>query len=125
MSIPATKGFEIGEGFNVATMSGSDHNDSFVNDDGTVKPGSNRAGGILGGISSGQPIQFRVAFKPPSTIGKPQKTVDISGNPTVLEVTGRHDPCVVHRAVSIVESMSALVILDQFLLQRTRAEVVS
>lgn len=125
MSIPATKGFEIGEGFKVATMSGSDHNDSFVNEDGTVKPGSNRAGGILGGISSGQPIQFRVAFKPPSTIGKPQKTVDISGNPTVLEVTGRHDPCVVHRAVSIVESMSALVILDQFLLQRTRAEVVS
>ena len=128
MSIPATKGFEIGEGFRVATLSGSQHNDCFTqpehpdNIDGSpnIQPETNRAGGILGGISSGQPITFRVAFKPPSTISRPQHTVPVSGSPVVLEAKGRHDPCVVHRAVSIVESMSALAVLDQCLLQRSR-----
>lgn len=130
LSIPATKGFEIGEGFRASELTGSDHNDCFelntdsskLSDD-VIKPKTNRAGGTLGGISSGQSIYFKVAFKPPSTIAKSQETVTITGKPTILQVNGRHDPCVAHRAVSIVESMSALVILDQCLIQRSRIHV--
>lgn len=121
MSIPATKGFEIGCGFEVGRMRGSEHNDSFGSGgEGRhrIQPITNSAGGTLGGISSGAPIRFRVAFKPPSSISKVQGTVDVSGNTVVLEAKGRHDPCVAHRAVPIVESMAALVMLDAVLQQR-------
>jgi chorismate synthase len=111
MSIPAAKGFEYGEGFASATMKGSEHNDVFLFDNG-VKPATNRSGGILGGISTGQDIVFRVAFKPISSISKPQKTVDKQGNSIELSNRGRHDVCCVPRAVPIVEAMAALVIAD-------------
>jgi chorismate synthase len=121
MSIPATKGFEIGSGFAGTRMHGSRHNDPFVLKSGRLGTVTNFSGGIQGGISNGEPVFFRVAFKPPATIGIAQETVDFDGNPVVLEAKGRHDPCVVPRAVPIVEAMAALVIIDLALRQKMRA----
>lgn len=112
MSINATKGFEIGGGFDMASKLGSEVNDSFVKEDDAVKTKSNFSGGIQGGISNGMDIVFRVAFKPTSTIGVEQITLDNSHDKVVLEASGRHDPCVVPRAVPIVETMAALVLGD-------------
>ena len=120
MSIPATKGFEIGSGFVGTRMTGSQHNDPFVIKEGRLGTITNYSGGVQGGISNGEPIIFRVAFKPPATIGKAQNTADFEGNNTILEAKGRHDPCVVPRAVPIVESMAALVLGDMVLQQRMR-----
>lgn len=129
MSLPATKGFEIGSGFSGAKLKGSVHNDKFV---GGTKRGNttllhtetNYAGGTLGGISSGQPIVFRVAIKPVSTIGQLQQTANFDGQMTDLEAKGRHDPCVLPRAVPLVEAMSALVLADAMMLQNTRSVVM-
>jgi chorismate synthase len=121
LSIPATKGFEIGSGFAGSRMCGSEHNDAFIKKGTDLGTTTNYSGGVQGGISNGEPIIFRVAFKPPATISLPQKTVDFEGNATVLEARGRHDPCVVPRAVPIVESMAALVIVDLALRQKMRA----
>jgi len=120
LSIPATKGFEIGSGFAGSRMRGSEHNDAFIKKGAHLGTRTNYSGGIQGGITNGEPLIFRVAFKPPATISRPQKTVDFDGNDTVLEAKGRHDPCVVPRAVPIVESMAALVIADLALRQKTR-----
>jgi chorismate synthase len=120
LSIPATKGFEIGSGFAGSRMRGSEHNDMFVMKEGRLGTRTNHSGGIQGGISNGEPIFFRVAFKPPATIGQPQETVDFKGQPVVLEAKGRHDPCVVPRAVPIVEGMAALVLADLSLRQSAR-----
>lgn len=120
LSIPATKGFEIGSGFAGARLCGSRHNDPFVAKDGRIGTLTNRSGGVQGGITNGEPIVFRVAFKPPATIGRPQETVDFDGSPVTLEAGGRHDPCVVPRAVPIVESMAALVLADLALIQSMR-----
>ncbi len=120
LSIPAVKGFEIGSGFAGAHMRGSAHNDPFVRKEGRLGTATNRSGGIQGGISNGEDICFRVAFKPPATIGQPQKTANFNGEPVVLEAKGRHDPCVVPRAVPIVESMAALVLADAALQQLAR-----
>ena len=120
MSIPATKGFEIGSGFGGTRMTGSQHNDPFIKKEGRLGTVTNYSGGVQGGISNGEPIIFRVAFKPPATIGKTQNTADFEGNTMSLEAKGRHDPCVVPRAVPIVESMAALVIGDLALQQRIR-----
>ena len=121
LSIPATKGFEIGSGFAGSRMCGSEHNDAFIKKGAHLGTATNYSGGVQGGISNGEPIIFRVAFKPPATISLPQKTVDFEGNATILEARGRHDPCVVPRAVPIVESMAALVIVDLALRQKMRA----
>jgi chorismate synthase len=123
LAIPATKGFEIGSGFAGTRLRGSEHNDPFVWKEGRLGTLTNRSGGVQGGISNGEPIYLRVAFKPPATISLPQKTVDFSGKETVLEAKGRHDPCVVPRAVPIVESMAALVLLDMLLRQEARKAV--
>jgi len=114
LSIPACKAFEIGSGFSGTQLRGSQHNDPFIKGDGgELATGTNNSGGVQGGITNGQPIVFRVAFKPPATIKCAQETVDYDGKPVTLEVTqGRHDPCVVPRAVPIVESMAALVLAD-------------
>ena len=120
LSIPATKGFEIGSGFSGSRMTGSAHNDPFVKKREHLGTATNYSGGVQGGISNGEPILFRVAFKPPATIGKAQATVDFEGNEVTLEAKGRHDPCVVPRAVPIVETMAALVIADLALQQRGR-----
>lgn len=120
LSIPATKGFEIGSGFAGSRMHGSAHNDVFIKKETHLGTQTNYSGGVQGGISNGEPIIFRVAFKPPATISLPQKTVDFEGNDTVLEARGRHDPCVVPRAVPIVESMTALVLVDLALRQKMR-----
>jgi chorismate synthase len=120
LSIPATKGFEIGAGFSGARMRGSRHNDPFVLKDGRLGTLTNRSGGVQGGITNGEPIVFRVAFKPPATIGQAQATADFDGQPVTLEARGRHDPCVVPRAVPIVESMAALVLADLALIQKMR-----
>jgi chorismate synthase len=121
LSLPATKGFEIGSGFAGTRLRGSQHNDPFVQKGKRLGTLTNYAGGTLGGISSGEPVLFRVAFKPVATIGQSQKTVDFDGKPVILEAKGRHDPCVVPRAVPIVESMAALVLLDLALRQKTRS----
>ena len=120
LSIPATKGFEIGSGFAGARMQGSVHNDPFVMKGERLGTTTNNSGGILGGISNGEPIVFRVAFKPPATIAQAQETADFEGQPAVLEAKGRHDPCVVPRAVPIVEAMAALTLCDFLLRQRMR-----
>ena len=120
LSIPATKGFEIGSGFAGTRMQGSAHNDPFVRKDERLGTATNFSGGVQGGISNGEPIVFRVAFKPPATIGLSQTTSDFEGEETVLEAKGRHDPCVVPRAVPIVETMAALVLADFALIQKTR-----
>jgi chorismate synthase len=119
MSIPAVKGIEIGSGFAGTLVPGSEHNDLFYRrDDGAIGTRSNRSGGIQGGISNGEPITLRIAFKPTATIMRPQDTVDASGQPAVLEPKGRHDPCVLPRAVPIVEAMLALVLADHCLRQQ-------
>jgi chorismate synthase len=121
LSIPATKGFEIGSGFAGAAMFGSEHNDPFIKrDDGSVGTATNHSGGVQGGISNGEPIVFRVAFKPPATIGLAQQTATFEGNAVTLEAKGRHDPCVVPRAVPIVETMSAITLMDLVLRQQYR-----
>lgn len=118
LSLPASKGFEIGSGFAGSRMRGSVHNDPFVRKGDRLGTSSNHSGGVQGGISNGEPILFRVAFKPVPTIGQAQATADFSGEPTLLAAKGRHDPCVVPRAVPIVEAMAALVLADLALLQR-------
>ena len=119
LSINAVKGFEYGMGFKASAMRGSEHNDEFYNDNGKIKAKTNRSGGIQGGISNGEDIVFRVAFKPVATILKDQQTVDKSGNEVVMKAKGRHDPCVVPRAVPIVEAMAAMVIADALLMNKT------
>lgn len=118
LSINAVKGFEYGSGFDSITMKGTEHNDHF-NPDGTTK--TNHSGGIQGGISNGMPIYFRLAFKPVATIIQLQKTINKKGEEVDLEGKGRHDPCVVPRAVPIVEAMAAMTILDAFLMQQARS----
>lgn len=153
LSIPATKGFEIGSGFEGAKQRGSAHNDMFMcnahlltshaahaaptvstasvsaaahhHAHCTLETHSNRSGGIQGGISNGQNITMRIAFKPPATIGRAQRTVDFHGQSTVLAAEGRHDPCVVPRAVPIVEAMAALVLADAALIQLSRSASAS
>ena len=115
LSINAVKGFEYGEGFDGVTARGSEQNDIFCSEDGKISTKTNHSGGIQGGISHGQDIYFRVAFKPVATILTEQETVDIEGNTTTLTAKGRHDPCVLPRAVPIVESMAAMTILDHYL----------
>ncbi len=122
MSLPATKGFEIGSGFQAARMKGSEHNDAFVLDErGAVITETNHAGGTLGGISTGMPLVARVAFKPTSSICKPQKTLDKDRHPQIFEIPegSRHDPCVALRAVPVVEAMGALVLADALLMNRS------
>lgn len=118
LSIPAARGFEIGSGFASAAMRGSEHNDPFVRKGGGLGTKTNKSGGVQGGITNGEPILFRVAFKPPATIGRPQTTANFAGDDVVLTGRGRHDPCVVPRAVPIVEAMAALVLIDLALRQR-------
>jgi chorismate synthase len=117
LSLPATKGFEIGSGFAGTRLKGSEHNDAFEPREGRVRTVTNRSGGVQGGISNGEEIVFRTAFKPTATILQPQKTVDIHGKATELAAKGRHDPCVLPRAVPIVEAMTALVLVDHWLRQ--------
>lgn len=119
MSIGAVKGFEMGSGFAAAGQKGSEHNDPFFFDPESrhIRMRTNNAGGVLGGISSGQDLVMRIAVKPPSSIGKPQETVDLQGNPVQLETGGRHDPCICPRIVPVAEAMVALVLLDHLLLQ--------
>lgn len=119
LSINAVKGFEYGEGFDCATAKGSELNDVFINQNGKISTSTNHSGGIQGGISNGQDIYFRVAFKPVATLLMKQNTVTIEGIPTELNARGRHDPCVLPRAVPIVEAMAAMVILDNYLLNMT------
>lgn len=121
LSLPAAKGFEVGSGFAGTLLTGSQHNDPYVMRDGGVGTESNRSGGIQGGISNGEPILMRIAFKPTATIGKAQRTVDESGQERELAARGRHDPCVLPRAVPIVEAMAALVLADALLMQRARS----
>jgi len=112
LSLPATKGFEIGSGFAATHMRGSEHNDPFEMRGGKIRTATNNSGGVQGGISNGEEIYFRVAFKPTATIAHEQKTVNISREQTKLSARGRHDPCVLPRAVPIVEAMAALVLCD-------------
>lgn len=118
MSLPASKGFEVGSGFSGVTMTGSQHNDPFYMEGARVRTRSNRSGGIQGGISNGEDILLRVAFKPTATILKDQETVTVDGRAAVLRGRGRHDPCVLPRAVPICEAMVALVLVDHYLRQR-------
>lgn len=121
LSMPASKGFEIGEGFGAVTMQGSEHNDEFNSESGDTTLSSNHAGGTLGGISNGQPVVGRVAFKPTSSIKKTQQTVDLSGKSAEFKLPegSRHDPCVAIRAVPVVEAMTLLVLADALLLNRS------
>ena len=118
LSLPATKGFEIGSGFAATHMRGSEHNDPFEMRGGKIRTATNNSGGVQGGISNGEEIYFRVAFKPTATIAHEQKTVNISREQTKLSARGRHDPCVLPRAVPIVEAMAALVLCDHALRQQ-------
>jgi chorismate synthase len=118
LSIPACKGFESGSGFAGVSMTGTAHNDPFYNDGQNIHTRTNYSGGIQGGISNGEPIIIRTAFKPTATILAEQETVDVEGNATTLKGRGRHDPCVLPRAVPIVEAMMALVLVDHYLRQR-------
>jgi chorismate synthase len=121
LSIPAVKGFEVGSGFAGTLLTGAEHNDLFVRGEGEgagIRTLTNRSGGIQGGISNGETITMRIAFKPTATIMRPQATVDRDGQPTTLEPRGRHDPCVLPRAVPIVEAMVWLVLADQYLRHR-------
>jgi len=119
LSINACKGFEYGSGFDGVTMRGSEHNDRFYNENGVIKTKTNYSGGIQGGISNGMDIYFRVAFKPVATIVEAQESVNMDGQPAEVIGKGRHDPCVLPRAVPIVEAMAALVMADHLLRQRT------
>lgn len=119
LSINAVKGFEYGEGFSGVSGRGSEQNDIFYSENGHITTRTNHSGGIQGGISNGQDIYFRVAFKPVATILQEQPTVDKDGNATIVKARGRHDPCVLPRAVPIVEAMAAMVLLDSYLLSKT------
>ena len=120
LSINAAKGFEYGEGFAAASGRGSELNDAFIPDEqGGITTQTNHSGGIQGGISNGQTIYFRVAFKPVATLLHPQSTVNLQAQPIRLQARGRHDPCVVPRAVPIVEAMAAMTILDYYLQSKT------
>jgi len=119
LSINAVKGFEYGMGFQASAMKGSQHNDEFYTNEGNIRTRTNRSGGIQGGISNGEEISFRVAFKPVATILKDQNTVNRGGEEVVMKAKGRHDPCVVPRAVPIVEAMAAMVIADAWLMNKT------
>jgi chorismate synthase len=115
-SIPGVKGVEFGSGFRCASMKGSEHNDPFAVRGGRIVTKTNNAGGILGGLTDGMPVDFRVAFKPTSSIARPQMSVDVvSKKPVQLEIKGRHDPCIVPRAVPVVENSAAAVVLDLML----------
>lgn len=126
MSLPATKGFEIGSGFAGTVLTGKDHNDEFFTDDqGRLRTVTNRSGGVQGGISNGEAIILRAAFKPTATIGKEQQTVTTTGKATVLAAKGRHDPCVLPRAVPMVEAMVALVLCDHLLRNQGQCTVLT
>ena len=118
MSIPSAKGFDYGAGFEAAAMRGSEHNDIFIADSDGIRTATNRSGGIQGGISNGEDIYFRVAFKPVATLMQSQPALDSQGNIVEMQGKGRHDPCVVPRAVPIVEAMTAMVLLDFWLISR-------
>lgn len=124
LSLPATKGFEIGSGFAGARQKGSEHNDAFEMQGDKVRTRTNRSGGIQGGISNGEPIFFRIAFKPTATIFREQETVSTTGENTVLKARGRHDPCVLPRAVPMVEAMTALILCDHALRQRAQCGTI-
>lgn len=119
LSINAVKGVEFGAGFALAAMRGSQANDIFTSENGHIVTRTNRSGGIQGGISNGMDIYFKVAFKPVATLLQEQQTVDNHGNPTIIKARGRHDPCVLPRAVPIVEAMASMTLLDLYLLRRT------
>ncbi|MDB4977659.1 MAG: Chorismate synthase [Myxococcaceae bacterium] len=119
MSLPATRGFEVGEGYAATRLRGSQHNDPFYRDGARVRTRSNHSGGIQGGISNGEAIRFSVAFKPVATIFLPQESVTRAGESVTFQAKGRHDPCVLPRAVPMVEAMAALVLVDHVLRQRT------
>ncbi len=126
MSLPASKGFEIGSGFAGTTMTGSEHNDEFyIDEQGETRTRTNRSGGVQGGISNGENIIIRVAFKPTATVGKEQRTVTKDGEETILAAKGRHDPCVLSRAVPMVEAMVALVLCDRLLCQYGQCKVLN
>ena len=118
MTINAAKGFEIGEGFNAASMRGSECNDEFIFDGERIRTKTNHSGGVQGGITNGEDVVFRVAFKPIPSVMLPQQTVDIQGHATTLEIQGRHDVCVVPRVLPMVEAMAAMVTLDFILLKK-------
>jgi chorismate synthase len=119
MSLPATKGFEIGSGFAGTLLKGSEHNDAFLpSEGGRLRTATNNSGGIQGGISNGEEIRLRIAFKPTATIRKEQQTINTAGEATTLASKGRHDPCVLPRAVPMVEAMVALVLADHLLRQQ-------
>ena len=120
LSLPATKGFEVGSGFGGTSLRGSQHNDVFENREGEIRTRTNHAGGVLGGISSGEDLYFRTAFKPTATILREQETVTSEGDPTTLMGKGRHDACVLPRAVPIVEAMTALVLVDHWMRQQAQ-----
>ncbi|MDJ0590421.1 MAG: chorismate synthase [Pleurocapsa sp. MO_226.B13] len=125
MSLPATKGFEIGSGFAGTTLTGSEHNDEFyLDENGKIRTLTNRSGGIQGGISNGENMIMRAAFKPTATIGKEQRTVTKDGEATVLAAKGRHDPCVLPRAVPMVEAMVALVLCDHLLRHQAQCKLI-
>ncbi len=126
MSLPATKGFEIGSGFLGTYLRGSEHNDSFIESDdiSKLKTISNNSGGIQGGISNGENIEMKIAFKPTATIGKEQKTVNADGKEVLMKAKGRHDPCVLPRAVPMVDSMVALVLADHLLLHQSQCSII-
>ncbi len=126
MSLPATKGFEIGSGFLGTYLRGSEHNDSFIESDdiSKLKTISNNSGGIQGGISNGENIEMKIAFKPTATIGKEQKTVNADGKEVLMKAKGRHDPCVLPRAVPMVDSMVALVLADHLLLHQAQCSII-
>lgn len=126
MSLPASKGFEIGSGFGGTLLTGIEHNDEFyIDDSGEIRTVTNRSGGVQGGISNGENIILRVAFKPTATIRKEQKTVTQAGEETVLAAKGRHDPCVLPRAVPMVEAMVALVLCDHLLRHHGQCKLLS
>jgi chorismate synthase len=120
LSLPASKGFEVGSGFAGTDLTGLEHNDEFYMEGGRVRTRTNHSGGVQGGISNGEHVYFRVAFKPTATIVREQRTVSAAGEETTLRARGRHDPCVLPRAVAMVEAMAALVLVDHAL----RHEVV-
>jgi chorismate synthase len=124
LSLPAVTGFEYGAGFSVATMRGSQNNDAFIRkEDGKIGAETNRHGGMLGGISSGEPIVCRVALKPTSSLPKPQRTVTKQGEPTTIATKGRHDPCLLPRFVPMGEAMMALVLVDHWLRFKAQCDV--
>ena len=124
LSLPACKGFEIGSGFGGTLLTGSTHNDPFYAEDGRVRTRTNHSGGVQGGITNGEDIVVRAAFKPTATILREQETVDVDGNPTTIKGRGRHDPCVLPRAVPLVDAMVALVLADHYLLHGATSAAV-